>query len=169
LLIAVLVVIPATLLTAACGNSSHSSSLAPQTSPTIVAPTSTTPTTTVTTLAPVAAAPTTATTVAMNYGQQYLADVAPVNTALAQLGANPTITSAGAQAAGQQAVNTARLLLTQTWPSADGPDVHSLGVEFETISADIASGNFPKFRDDVTTLDADANVVRAELGLAAIK
>ena len=60
-------------------------------------------------------------------------------------------------------------MLTQAWPSADEPDIHNLGVEFETIDADIAAHNVPKFRDDVTTLDADANVVRAELGLAAIK
>jgi hypothetical protein len=136
--------------------------------PTIVIPTIVTPTTTVTTLALTTGPPTT-TTAAMNYGQQYLADVAPVNTALGQLGANATLASAGAQAAGQQAVNTGRLLLTQTWPSGDEPDIHNLGVEFETIDADIAADNFPKFRDDVTTLDADANVVRAELGLAAIK
>lgn len=87
---------------------------------------------------------TTSTAQAVNYGQQYLADVAPVNTALAHLGPNPTLTSAGARESGRQAVNSARLLLTQSWPSADVPDVHNLAAQFDTIDADIVADNFPQ-------------------------
>ena len=77
--------------------------------------------------------------------------------------------SSQARAAGRQAVATARKLLRQSWPASAHGDVHALAVAFDTIDADIASDNVAKFENDGTKLNADANVVRAELGLPSIK
>jgi hypothetical protein len=103
----------------------------------------------------------------VNYGQQYLADVEPWDAAL--LGARGTgLTSGRAHAAGRAAVATARKLLSQSWPAADKSDVHALAVAFDTLNEDIVSDNLTKYNDDGTTLNADTNVVRAELGLPSI-
>ena len=105
---------------------------------------------------------------AVNYRQQYLADVQPWDAAV--LEARGTgLTSGAAHAAGRAAVATARKLLTQSWPAADESDVHTLAVAFDTLNEDIVSDNLTKYENDGTTLNADTNVVRAELGLASIR
>ncbi|HEY1914876.1 MAG TPA: hypothetical protein VGH27_04800 [Streptosporangiaceae bacterium] len=105
---------------------------------------------------------------AVNYGQQFLADVEPWNVAAADAhGAG--LDSTAARAAGQQAVDTARKLLDQSWPTADESDVHALALAFDTLNEDIVVDNQTKYLNDGIALNADANVVRAELGLPSIR
>ncbi len=103
----------------------------------------------------------------LDYGQQFLTDVQPWNVALAAVG-HAGLKSPAAVAAGQQAVVASGHLLNQSWPAADEGDVHALAVQFATLNEDIMTDNETKFLNDATTLNADANVVRAELGLPSI-
>jgi hypothetical protein len=162
------------ILLAACSSSlsGHPAALttAISTSPVPTATVTTVVTATQTTTAPPSSAPaSTSVAPVVDYGQQFLADVEPWNIATAALTSGDTLTSPAAKAAGQQAVAVARELLSQSWPTADQGDVHALAVEFDTLDADIDSNNLAKYRADGTSLNADANVVRAELGLAAVK
>jgi hypothetical protein len=140
---------------------SFNGSSSPTTTPPTTSPTSTPATTTPTT-------GTTPATEAVNYGQQFLTDVAPWNAATAKITSSDTLTSPAVIDAAQEAVVTARSLLSQSWPSSAQADVHTFAVELDTINEDVQEDNVTKFRDDVTTLDADANVVRADLGLPSI-
>ena len=79
------------------------------------------------------------------------------------------LTSQAVITAANEAVVAARSLLGQSWPPNAQADVHAFAVQLDTINEDVQDDNLPKFRDDVTTLDADANVVRADLGLPSIK
>ncbi len=106
---------------------------------------------------------------AINYGRQYLADVAPWVAAAKRASGSGTLTAPAALAAGRQAVAAARQLLRQTWPASAESHIHSLAVEFDTVNEDIVENNVPKYENDGTTLNADANVVRAELGLPSIR
>ncbi|MFZ0664736.1 MAG: hypothetical protein WAM97_03215 [Acidimicrobiales bacterium] len=151
----------------ACGGTSAVSS----TSTTGGLVTTTTSAATTTTAAPATtttAAPTT-TTVATDYGQQFLTDMAPWNTATKAITPTDGITSQAVITAGQEAVVSARSLLQQSWPSNAQADIHTFAVSLDTINEDVRDDNLSKFDSDVTTLDADANVVRADLGLPAIK
>jgi hypothetical protein len=125
------------------------------------------PATTTTTVPTTTVAPTT-TVVAVNYGQQFLADVAPWDAAAAKARGRG-LTSPQALAAGQAAAATARLLLVETWPAADESDIHALAADFEVINEDIEADALAKYESDGTNLNAAANVVRAELGLPPIK
>jgi hypothetical protein len=139
---------------AACGGGSSTAA----TSTTTTAPTPTTTT---------VPAPTTTAAAAVNYGQQFLGDESGWDAAI-KAAVDSGITSALSHAAGVQAVNTAQLLLTQSWPAADVSDIHTLAAQFEVINSDIQIGDESKYIADGTQLNADANVVRAELGLPAI-
>jgi hypothetical protein len=153
-----------TLLTACNGGSSTATSTTSTPSTTAATTTSTVAvsSTTTTTLA------TTTTTAAVNYGQQFLSDVAGWDSAV-KAAAGDGLSSTQARAAGQQAVKTAQLLLTQSWPAADAADIHTLAVQFDVINEDIQADDLNKYSSDGTQLNADANVVRAEVGLPAIK
>ena len=164
-------VIAAGAVMAACGGSSTASSGSttpsssgfslfgttttngPGSSTTVAPPTSTTPTT----------------KPAVNYGQQFLTDVAPWNAATADLNSSDGLTSQAVITAASEAVVAARSLLGQSWPTTAQADVHTFAVELDTINEDVQQDNATKFRNDVTTLNADANVVRADLGLPSIK
>lgn len=110
-----------------------------------------------------------ATSASVDYAHQYLADVAGWDAAAKRAAGSGTLTAPKAIAAGRAAVATARKLLTQTWPASMQNDVHTLAVAFDTLNEDIASDNLTKYLSDGTTLNADTNVVRAELGLPSIK
>jgi hypothetical protein len=111
----------------------------------------------------------TPTTAAVNYAQQFLTDVGPWNAATADLNSSDTLTSQAVITAANEAVVSARSLLGQSWPPTAEADVHTFAVALDTINEDVQEDNFPKFRSDLTTLDADANVVRADLGLPSIR
>jgi hypothetical protein len=95
--------------------------------------------------------------------------VAPWNAATADLNSSDGLTSQAVITAAREAVVAARSLLGQSWPPRAQADVHAFAVELDTINEDVQEDNLAKFRDDVTTLNADANVVRADLGLPSIK
>jgi hypothetical protein len=105
----------------------------------------------------------------VDYARQYLADVAGWDTAVKRAAGSGTLTAPKAHQAGQAAVAAARKLLTQTWPASMRSDIHALAVAFDTLNEDIASDNLSKYENDGTTLNADTNVVRAELGLPSIR
>jgi hypothetical protein len=113
-------------------------------------------------------APAAATTApSVNYGQQYLADVAPANAATKAITASDTITSPDVLALGTAAAATARELLTQPWPASAQADVHALALDAERVNSDIKGQDITSLQADVETLDAQAQVVRADLGLPA--
>jgi hypothetical protein len=105
----------------------------------------------------------------INYAQQYMSDIAPWQSAIAQFKSGQSLTSPAVIAAGQAAAGVAQKLLTQTWPAADTGDVHTLALAFDTINEDIRLDNLAKYQSDGTALNADTNVVRAELGVPLIK
>jgi hypothetical protein len=120
-----------------------------------------------TAVAPATTAPTPTTAATVNYGQQFLDDESGWDAAI-KAAVDATLASALSHAAGVQAVACARLLLTQSWPAADVSDIHTLAAQFEVINSDIQIDDNSKYVADGTQLNADANVVRAELGLPAI-
>jgi hypothetical protein len=71
--------------------------------------------------------------------------------------------------AAQEAVVSAHSLLGQSWPSNAESDIHTFALSLDTINEDVRQDNSNKFNSDLTTLDADANVVRADLNLPSIK
>jgi hypothetical protein len=115
------------------------------------------------------AVPATSTPASVNYAHQYLADQAGWAAAVKQAAGSGSLTATKAREAGRAAVRTARKLLSQTWPSSMQSDIHALAVAFDTINEDIASDNLSKYESDGTTLNADTNVVRAELNLPSIR
>jgi len=153
---------------AACGGSSAASPTS-----TTSAPVTTTTSAPVTTTTAAAATTTTGaatpTTAATNYGQQFLNDMAPWNTALKAVTASDELTSQAVITAAQEAVVSAHSLLGQSWPSNAESDIHTFALSLDTINEDVRQDNSNKFNSDLTTLDADANVVRADLNLPSIK
>jgi hypothetical protein len=115
-------------------------------------------------------APAAATTApSVNYGQHYLADVAPANAAAKAITASDTITSPDVLALGTATAATARKLLTQSWPANAQADVHALALDAEKVNSDIESQDTASLQADVETMEAQAQVVRADLGLPATK
>jgi hypothetical protein len=115
------------------------------------------------------AAPSASPSASVNYAQQYLADIAGWQTAVKAAAGAGSLTAPKALAAGRAAVATARKLLSQTWPTSMQSDIHALAVAFDTLNEDMVSDNRSKYLNDGTTLNADTNVVRAELNLPSIK
>ena len=126
------------------------------------------PTVTVTASSPATTPVTPASSPATDYSGQYLSDIAPWQAAI-RAAAGGGLASARARAAGRAAVLAARRMLGQTWPAGARADVHTLAVAFDTLNEDIAADNLSKYESDGTTLNADTNVVRADLGLPSIK
>ena len=118
-------------------------------------------------VAPTSTAVPTTTARAVDYGQQFLADVTPWNAATARIN-GAGFASPAARAAGQEAAAAARALLAQSWPPTDEADIHNLATQFEIINEDIEADNLAKFENDGPNLNAAANVVRADFGLPAI-
>jgi hypothetical protein len=122
--------------------------------------------------APVAASTAAASTSpvpAVNYGAQYLADVAPGNAAGNAAKGSTTLTAPAAVAFGTAMVTEARALLQQSWPASVQADVHALALDAEKEAADIRSQDLAALAADDTAGGAQANVVRAELNLPAVK
>jgi hypothetical protein len=164
-------IIAAGIALAACGGSSTALSTSTSSSGFSLFGTTTTsgPASSTTAAPPTSTSTTSATKPAVNYGQQFLTDVAPWNAATANLNSSDGLTSQAVLTAASEAVVAARSLLGQSWPTTAEADVHAFAVELDTINEDVREDDATKFRSDVTTLDADANVVRADLGLPSIK
>ena len=151
-------VLAAAVMTACAGGPSSSLKSTSTTSTTTVAITTVAPTTTVT--------PATTPAAAVDYGQQFLTDVAPWDAAVVNA-RDDGLTSPQTGAAGQAAMTMAQQLLTQTWPAADETDIHTLAEDLDLIDVDIQADNLPKFDNDATNVAAATNVVKADLGLPA--
>jgi hypothetical protein len=136
--------------------SSSSSTTTPSTSST-----GTSPTTTSSGTVP----STTPATEAVNYGQQFLADAAPWDAAVANA-RDDGLTSPQTRAAGQAAMTMAQRLLAQAWPTDDEADVHTLAEDLDLIDVDIQADDLPKFDNDATNVAAATDVVKTDLGLA---
>jgi hypothetical protein len=95
--------------------------------------------------------------------------MAPWNTATAEIKQGDGLTSPAVITAAREAVVSATSLLRQSWPSNAQADIHTFAVELDTINEDVRDNNLSKFDNDVTSLNADANIVRADLGLPSIK
>ena len=110
-----------------------------------------------------------ATTPAVNYGQQYLNDAARVNSDATKAQNATSLTDPAVVAYGKDSVTFARALLAQQWPAKAQADVHTLAAAALKAAEDISGQDLADLLSDVETSGADANVVRADLGLAAAK
>ena len=119
------------------------------------------------TVAPKPAAPKPAPKSTVNYGQQYLSDVAAANTAIKAVNADPTVpfTSAVYVTSGNDMVAVSRTLLSQTWPASAQADIHTLATDGMKVQVDIHTGDVAAFNADEETFGSQAQVVRADLGL----
>jgi hypothetical protein len=65
-----------------------------------------------------------------------------------------------------------RTLLSQTWPANADADIHTLAAASELEAEDLYGGldvtNIAKFNHDAAASTADAQVVRADLGLPPV-
>ena len=126
---------------------------------------------------PSTSAPTTTTTVPVNYANQYLADIEPANAALAafqkQYGNADEVTATQAAVFAQSNIDFGRLLLSQTWPANAVADIHALAAAEELVGTDLRGGlnasNVAEFTQDANRSSADAQVVRADLGLPPVQ
>ena len=141
---------------AACGSQSASHAAAPAVTHSAAA-------------APTTAAPKPAPKPTVNYGQQYVTDVAAANTAIKAVNVDPTVpfTSAVYVTAGNDMVAVSQTLLGQTWPANAQADIHTLATDGMKVQVDIHTGDVAAFNADEETFGSQAQVVRADLGLPA--
>jgi hypothetical protein len=154
-----LIAVPAIALAAglglaACGSQSTSHAAAPAVTHSAAA-------------APTTAAPKLAPKPTVNYGQQYLTDIAPYNAAISKLTDSDTITSPDVLAVGTVSLSISREMLTQTWPVSAQADVHALAVGMLKGNTDIQGQDMSSLQTDEEAATAQAQTVRAELGLPA--
>jgi hypothetical protein len=105
---------------------------------------------------------------AVNYKHQYLADVAPSNTAADSIGPTDGWTSPAMRAYKRAVATFGRTLLTQTWPANASSDVHALALNSLKLRVDIVNKDATAFKSDDTTTIADVTAVRTELGLHGV-
>jgi PBP1b-binding outer membrane lipoprotein LpoB len=107
---------------------------------------------------------------AVNYQQQYLADVAPYDVDVSKINPNASSVTDPTIVAVQQASATlARTLLEQSWPASATADVHAMAVAAAKVGTDLSSDALlANLTSDAATADADAQVVRADLGLPGV-
>ena len=143
----------AVLALAACGGS---------TAPTTV--TSTPPPA----VAPVVAKPSPTPTPLSYYAAQYTRLVTPFNTALDKLGNAPTQAQLNDLADKTTAADVA--LLRASWPSAKvQSDIEALVRSDGAVIGDLQQNNGAEFTRDAETATANAEIVRADLGLPPVK
>lgn len=100
------------------------------------------------------------------YGQQYIRIVTPFNAAIAALNtvSDPTQAQLENVAMRTRAADTA--LIRATWPSAKvQSDVETLARAGGAMVGDLEQNNGTEFARDAETAAADAQIVRADLGL----
>ena len=99
---------------------------------------------------------------------QYLADVALSNALSDTISGNDGWASRPVTAYGNALVKESRTMLRQSWPVSARGDIHVLALAALKVHDDILSRNYSGFETDLTTAGAEANAVRAELGLPAV-
>jgi hypothetical protein len=121
-----------------------------------------------------AAKPTPKPTRVINSKQQYLADVAAEEKDVIILNdpynydSGDLITSPAMVQWGNDLVIQGRNLLSQTWPANARADIRALALDNEKVSADISSQNDSTVYGDDSTATAEAQIVRADLGLGPV-
>ena len=111
---------------------------------------------------------------ALNYKQQYLADVVVNNHDVTIINAdwkagNPdVITSPAFVKYGKNCITTGRDLLRQAWPASARADIRSLALGFEKTGTDVSLQNAAQGSTDDGAMSAQAQIVRVDLGLPAV-
>ena len=104
----------------------------------------------------------------VNYKAQYLADVALRNALSDTISGNDGWASRPVTAYSDALVKESRTMLRQSWPVSAHGDIHVLALAELKVHNDILSRDYSGFETDLTTAGAEANAVRAELGLPAV-
>ena len=105
---------------------------------------------------------------AVNYKAQYLADVALCTAVSDTISGNDGWASRPVTAYSNALVKESRTTLRQSWPVSARGDIHVLALAALKVHDDILSRDYSGFETDLTTASAEANAVRAELGLPAV-
>ena len=102
------------------------------------------------------------------YKAQYLADMVLSNALSDTISGNDGWASRPVTAYGNALVKESRTMLRQSWPVSARGDIHVLALAALKVHDDILSRDYSGFETDLTTAGAEANAVRAELGLPAV-
>jgi hypothetical protein len=105
----------------------------------------------------------------VNYKAQYLSDVALSNALVDTISNHDGWTSRPVTAYSNALVTESRTMLHQSWPVSVRGDIHAITLAALKVHDDIQSKDSSGFQTDLTTASAEANIVRAELGLPAVK
>ena len=100
---------------------------------------------------------------------QYLADAALSNALSDTISGNDGWASRPVTAYSNALVKESRMMLRQSWPVSARGDIHVLALAELKVHDDILSRDYSGFETDLTTASAEANAVRAELALPAVK
>ena len=104
----------------------------------------------------------------VNYKAQYLTDVTLRNALSDTISGNDGWESRPVTAYSDALVKESRTMLRQSWPVSARGDIHVLALAELKVHNDILSRDYSGFETDLTTASAEANAVRAELGLPAV-
>ena len=105
----------------------------------------------------------------MNYKAQYLSDVALSNALVGTISNHDGWTSRPVTAYSNALVTESRTMLRQSWPVSARGDIHAITLAALKVHDDILSRDSSGFQTDLTSASAEANIVRAELGLPTVK
>jgi hypothetical protein len=104
----------------------------------------------------------------VNFKAQYLADVTLSSALSDTISGNDGWASQPVTAYSNALVKESRTMLRQSWPVSARGDIHVLALAALKVHDDILSRDYSGFETDLTTARAEANAVRAELGLPAV-
>ncbi len=105
----------------------------------------------------------------VNYKAQYLSDVALSNALVGTISNHDGWTSRPVTAYSNALVTESRTMLRQSWPVSARGDIHAITLAALKVHDDILSRDSSGFQTDLTSASAEANIVRAELGLPTVK
>ena len=114
----------------------------------------------------VASAPASVKPVTINYAAQYEIDIAAANQDAKAVSADSTFTS-------PDVIKLARYrchwqgAARPTWPASAQADVHALALDAEKVNAAIKEQDYSGLQSAVETMNSQAQVVRADLGIPA--
>lgn len=109
-----------------------------------------------------------ATAKVVNYKAQYLADGVLSNALSDTISGDDGWASRPVTAYSNALVKESRTMLRQSWPVSARGDIHVLALAALKVHDDILSRDYSGFETDLTTASAEANAVRAEIGLPAV-
>jgi hypothetical protein len=104
----------------------------------------------------------------VNYGGQYLADVAPSNAASDKLSRTDSFSSPDVIAYSNAVLAFSNTLLRQQWPANARADTRALASGLAKVYGDIQDRDTAAWTADENATFADAQAVRADLGLQPV-